>query len=462
MRILLFLLLASFSAVAQKQLASTKTILHKREHRHQAFIASDTANSQLLVYIADKENLKVLRHNNAVLFTDSLVTKRPAREFLAMEGYSFNGQKATVYWGDEWLNRIEAVDFNFETKSITKKQFKFTYDVSRERLISFSENNSFFLVTLLPEEKLRFSIFNGTQYVDKVADFSSFHIVGADNKKTSLNYLIKQYGLQKIESKTYNALMDAGRIIKLYVLHDRMLLTLDNNPEFTQIFTINTDTFAVTEKRIPQAGYEKNADANSYYFEGRLYRILLTDDLIRLSVASVATGAELGSHSAKKSEAITFKNTPLYTERGVGAKASELENTEKFLKKARGEGAAIAVYGIPDEMLISAGATRIIRPFEQGIITTIIMGEDADPEDYEDIRTTYFESVFDGRFNHIEGALSPLAIDFINDFSVKMKGWTSMRTIMPFKDYYILGYYNKIARSYVLEQYTDGSLMPTE
>lgn len=462
MRLLLLFLLASFSATAQKQLASTKTSLHKNEYRHQAFMAADADNSKIAVYLADKEKLKVLRYNDTVFFTDSLVTKRPAREFLGMEGYSFNGEKATVYWGDQWLNKIEAVDFDFETKNVTKKQFKFTYGVNEDRLVSFSENNSFYLLTLLPKGKLRFSIFNGTQYVDKVADFSSFHIVGADNKKTSLNYLIKEFGFHKTDARQYNALMDAGNTIKLYVLPDRMVLTLDNNPEFTQVFTINPDTFAVTEKRIPQAGNEKGADANSYYFEGRLYRILLTDDLIRLSVASVATGAELGSHSAKKTEAITFKNTSLYTERGVGAKASELENTEKFLKKARGEGAAIAVYGTPDEILVSAGATRIIKPFEQGLITTMIMGEDADPEDYEDIRTTYFESVFDGDFNHIEGALSPLAIDFINEFTVKMKGWTSMRTIMPFKDFYILGYYNKLAKSYVLEKYMDGAPLPTE
>jgi len=462
MRILFLFLLASLSAAAQKQLASTKTNLHKGEHHHKAFMASDTANSQVAVYIADKEKLKVLRYNSAVFFTDSLVTKRPAREFLGMEGYSFNGQRATVYWGDQWLNKIEAVDFDLGTKNVTKKQFKFTYGKNEDRLITFSENNSFYLLTLLPKGQLRFSIFNGTQYVDKVADFSPFHIVGADNKKTSLNYLIKEYGLQKIDTKTYNALMDAGSKIKFYVLPDRMLLTLDNNPEFTQVFTIDPETFEVTEANTPQTGYEKGATANSFYFEGKLYRILLKKDAIRLSAALPETGNEMKSYTARKNEAITFKNTPLYTERGVGAKASEIESTEKFLKKAGDEGAAIAVYGTPDELLVTAGATRIIKPFEQGIITTMIMGEDVDPEDYEDIRTTYFESVFDGNFGHIEGALSPLAIDFINDYSAKVKGWTSMRAIIPFKDYYILGYYNKIAKSYVLEKYTDGSLIPTK
>ncbi|WP_294821021.1 hypothetical protein [uncultured Flavobacterium sp.] len=456
MRLLLLFLLASFSAAAQKQLASTKTSLHKNEYRHQAFMAADADNSKIAVYLADKEKLKVLRYNDTVFFTDSLVTKRPAREFLGMEGYSFNGQNATVYWGDKWLNKIEAVNFDFATNNVTKKQFKFTYGVNEDQLVSFSENNSFYLLTMLPKGKLRFSIFNGTEYVDKVADFSPFHIVGADNKKTSLNYLIKEYGMQKIERKTYNSLMDAGNKIKLYVLTDRMLLTLDNNPEFTQVFTIALDTFEVTAKSILQAGYEKDADANSFYFSGKLYRILLTDDRIRLSIAEIGTGNELKSYTATKNDAITFKNTPLYTERGVGAKPSVLENTERFLKKARGEGAAVAVYGTPEEELVTVGATRIIEPFEQGIVTALIMGEDAEPEDYEDIRTTYFESVFDANFNHIKGALSPLAIDFINEFSVKMNGWTSMRTIMPFNDFYILGYYNKIAKSYVLEKYTDG------
>lgn len=454
MRILLLVLLASFSAVAQTQMASVKTKLHKQERWHEAFMASDSANSQLMVFMADKENLKALRFNRAVFFSDSLVTTRPAREFQAMEGYSFNGRNATVYYRDEWVNKVEAVNFDFDTKGVTKKQFKFTYGKNEDRMFTFSANNSFYLLTLLPKGQLRFSIFNGTGYADKVADFSSFHIVGADNKKTSLNYLIKEYGMQKIEAKTYNNLIEAGNKIKFYVLPDKMLLTLDNNPEFTQVFTINPNTFEVTAKSIPQAGYEKEADANSYYSDGKLYHILLTEDAIRLSSVDPETGGELKNYSANKSQDITFKNTPLYTERGVGAIALKLDNTEKFLRKARGEGAAISVYGTPDGLLVTSGSVHTITPAENLVVGLIASGPDI--EDVTDVRTTYFESLFDAELEHKPGPTATLAIDAMSASRSNNKS-ASMHAIIPYKGYYIMGFYDKIIKSYVLSKYEDGN-----
>ena len=448
------LLLVSFSTIGQTQMASVKTNLHKQERRHEAFMASDSANSQLMVFMADKENLKALRFNRAVFFSDSLVTTRPAREFHAMEGYSFKGRNATVYYRDEWVNKIEAVNFDFEAKAVTKKQFKFTYGKNEDRMFTFSGNNSFYLLTLMPQGKLRFSIFNGTGYVDKTADFSSFHIVGADNKKTSLNYLIKEYGMQKIEAKTYNNLIEAGNKIKFYVLPDKMLLTLDNNPEFTQVFTIDPETFEVTSKSIPQAGYEKEADANSYYFDGRLYRIVLKEDAIRLSAVSAETGEELKSYTATKNEAIAFKNTPLYTERGVGAIVSQLENTDKFLRKSRGEGAAISVYGMRDGLLVTSGSVRTITPAENLVVGIIVSGPDM--EDATDIRTTYFESLFDDQFVHKPGPTATLAIDAMGSFRSSNKS-ASMHTVIAFKGYYIMGFYDKIIKSYVLSKYEDGN-----
>lgn len=456
MKILLLLLLASFSAISQIQLASVKTNLHKSQKWHEAFMVSDTAHSQLMVFIADKEKLMALRYNRAVFFSDSLVTKRPAREFHAMEGYSFYKHDATVYYSDEWVNKIEAVNFNFDTKAITRKQFKFTYNKNALRLLTFSGNNSFYLLTMLPKGKLRFSIFNGTQYVDKVADFSSFDIVGADNQKTSLNYLIKQYGLQKIEAGTYNNLITAGNKVKLYVLPYRMLITLDNNPEFTQVFSIDTETFTVTSKSIPQAGYDKGANANSYYFDGRLYRIMLKEDQIRLSAVLMETGEEIKSYTAGKSETIAFKNSPLYTERGVGAIVSELENTEKFLGKAKGEGAAIAVYGLQDEMLVTSGSVRTIVPAENLIVGIIVSGPDIEGHDVEDVRTTFFESLFDNEFIHKPGPTASLAIDTMGDFSNNNKS-SSMHTAIPFGGYYIMGYYDPFTKSYVLSKYEDGN-----
>ncbi len=452
-KLLLLLLLTSWHSIGQIQMTATKTGLHKREGQHQALMATDTANSQIVAYLADKEQVKVLRYNRAVFFKDSLVTKRPASEFLAMEGYSFDGNKAAVYWRDEYLKKIEGIYFDFETKAVTKRQFKFTYGTNEDRMFTFSENNSFHLLTLLPNGKLRFSIFNGTGYIDKVADFSSFHIVGADNKKTSLNYLIKQYGLQKVETKTFNSLVDAGNKIKFYVLPDKMLLTLDNNREFTQVFTIDPNTFEVSSKSIPQTGYEKGADTNSFYLNGRLYRILLTKNQIRLSAVSIETGEELKSYTAGKKDAITFKNSPLYTERGIGAPASELESTEKFLRKANGEGAALSVYRTPDDLLITAGSARTIKPAENIVIGMIASGSDLG--DVEDIRTTYFESLFDESFEHRPDSPKPLAIDYIGAFKQNNKKLAYLYTIIPFKEYYILGYYNKISQCFVLEKYED-------
>ena len=185
-----------------------------------------------------------------------------------------------------------------------------------------------------------------------------------------------------------------------------------------------------------------------------LYRIVLKEDAIRLSAVSAETGEELKSYTATKSEAIAFKNTPLYTERGVGAIVSQLENTDKFLRKARGEGAAISVYGMRDGLLVTSGSVRTITPAENLVVGIIVSGPDM--EDATDIRTTYFESLFDEQFVHKPGPTATLAIDAMGSFRSSNKS-ASMHTVIAFKGYYIMGFYDKIIKSYVLSKYEDGN-----
>ncbi len=451
------LLFTCYTSFAQTLLA-THPLEMKGSSNHEIFTVTDTAYSQLAVFAADKESMTATRFNGAVFFTDSLSTPRPDKEYTYMAGYSFDGNRPGVYWADGNLKKIQGVYFDFENKIVARMLFDMPYEKDEEILSSFSENNSFYIITLHPsKDELKFYIFNKGTYEVKTADFSAYSFVTSSNKKATINQLLSASPLQKIETKTFNDLLTCSSKMKFYMLPDKMLITLDHNPAFTQLFTIDTKTFTVAGRIIPQATFTEEADANSYYLEGVLYRIKLNSDEIGLSALKLDPDREIRSYHATREEAIDFKNSALISQSGNG-RPDELRDTKKFLRKIGSDGAAISVYRTPDDILVTAGGVRTVIPAGYVVAGGVLLmaggGGGMDMFDGGQQQTTYFESLFDDNFEHRTYRIERLALDNAGQFTAGNKR-VSLQTVIPFKGYYLLGYYDAKAKLYVMRKFED-------
>ncbi|MEL1246359.1 hypothetical protein AAEO56_18950 [Flavobacterium sp. DGU11] len=451
------LLLAFHTGQAQIPLFSTTLELKRGTDYHQSLAATDTAYSQFAVFISDKESLKALRLNGALFFKDSLTTTRPVKDYDFMAGYSFTNGKPGVYWASADLKKLQGLYFDFENSTVGRANFEMPYAEDEEILTTFSEYNSFYILTLpAKKDELKCYIFNKGTYTIKTIDFSGFAFTNEKSKKTTLNALISYYSLQKIEAHGFTDLATSSQKIKLYALKDSFLLTLDHNPGYTQIFTINNEDYTITQKIYTHSVLTESADANSFYIEGKLYQLKLNNEEIALTATTLSNTADSKNYHATAEETIGFKNSPLLSQTGNDS-PDEFRDTKKFLRRAGSSGIAISVYRTPDDLLVTAGGVRTILPAGDVILGAglVLAGGSSDMfGDGHELQTNYFESLFDDAFNHRPYVLPTLAIDNIGRYTGGNKNLT-LQTVTPFKGSYILGFYDTKARRYLLRKFDD-------
>jgi hypothetical protein len=463
----LFSLLAIFcfqGVFSQVVLSSQHLDLKKSDTHHDILAAADAENSQFVAYAADKENVTALHYNSVLFFTDSLVTKRPDKEYDYMAGYSFTNDKASyVYWASEDLKKIQALGFNFSDKTVTASNIEIPFE-GEKILNSFSGNNTFYIASLpASDDKVKLYVFNDGQYQEKVLDFESYTFVDDANKPTKLRDLLLTYPLQKMEGDALNPLVVAAGKIKLYLIRSAIVLTLDHNPAFTQVFTVDTNTYTINQKTIPQPLLKKMSTANSFFHHDKLYQIKLNEEELALLALDFKSGEILSSYTAAKKDTIAFKNSPLLTQTG-SQRVKELKNTKQFLQKAADGDAAVSVYQTPNDLLVLAGGVRYVVPTGNVVLGIAAAGvlaygggygggmeELFDPQSLQSI---YFEALFDGTFRHKDVRQEMLAADHIAQFTGTNKN-ISLESVTPYQGYYVLGYYDAKAKQYVLRKFQD-------
>src|SRR6187402_2456556 len=185
MKKLLFALFvfASFTAsFGQTLLASHPLELKKSKSTHQILNAVNSKN-QVFIFAADKEKVKVLKYSPYLFFSDSLTINRPDKEYEFMAGYGFeNDGNPCLYWASEDFKKMQSVWVNFETKINKIDNFQFEFK-DESILNTFSENNSFYILTLpKKEDKLKFYVLNKGEMDEKVLDFSSYKFTNSQGK----------------------------------------------------------------------------------------------------------------------------------------------------------------------------------------------------------------------------------------------------------------------------------------
>lgn len=454
-KIVVLLLIINFQALfAQEFLGDHHLELKKNSEYHQSLTAADSANSQMTVFVSDKDRITALKLNGGLFFKDSLSAPRPDSNYEIMAGFSFNNKQSSVYWVSGDYTKIQSLYFDFETREVI--DYNFDLPFKNETIVStYSENNSFYIVTLLSSsDKLKFYIFNKDKYTARIIDFSKYDFTSIQNKKLSFNALLQLFPLQKIEANAYNNLEAGSNPVKMYVLKNEVILTLDYNSTFTQMFSINTTTFTVQQTMVPQVFLKNAAKANSYYHKNKLYQIKFNEEELSLSASDLTTGEVIKTYTANNTDSISFANSPLFSQSG-NQRPKPFKDTKRFLRRLADSDAGLSVYQMPYNLLISAGGIRTYVPAGNMILGAALSGYGGGGlMDDEQTQRIYFDSVFDDDFNHKNYSPTMLAVDHIGQFLSGKKNIT-LQTVTPFHDFYVLGYYDAKAKKYVLQRFRD-------
>jgi hypothetical protein len=463
-KLITFLILIQNSLLfSQTVLTSYPLELKKSKEYRQILNAENTTTRDLFVFASDKETVTILKYNSALFLSNQYTQARPGLDYKLLTGYSFNDEgNPTLYWSSEDLKKIMAVQYDLNTKNTAVYNYYLSF--ANESIVTqFQENNTFYILTQKNlEQKLVLYIFKNGKKEEKILDFSSFKF---QNKKTEvlrLNQILEVCPIEKIETNQFNPLFKGTKKAKLYVLKNRLLLTLDHNFNETQAFDIDLNTFEIQEKKFLQPATKKQMGrANSFYHENKIYQLNSNDDELLFEIKDYKSKEIIKSFQVSKTDTIVFKNSPLYIQID-GQKPREVKNTAKFLQRLLYMDTGLTVYKTPKTILITLGGTSDPQANYADLSTRINAAVDANSIDvaYDLLNnagptTVYFESIFDKKLQQTKQEQEPLAIDFISRFTNEHTE-VSLGSTIRFKNYYIFGYYDMYAKQYIMRKFTDG------
>jgi hypothetical protein len=464
--LLILLLTYNSTLFSQTILTSYPLDLKKSEENSQILNAENTVTHDVFAFIVNKRNLTILKYNSALFLTDQYTGLLLNLDNKSIIGYSFSEDRnPTLYWASTNFNEIIVIEYFLENK--TFKALKFRFPSSNQYVIKpFQKNNLFYILTKeLSEQTLTLYSFKNGIAEEKIFDFSGFLFQNKNTQKTTFNTIIEGFPIEKMEVDNYNPLFKSTQKSKIYMLDQRIILTLDHNPKKTQVFDLTLENDTIIEKNFAQPIPKKaSRSSNSFFHENKIFQVNANAEELLFDVKDYDSGLSLKNISVSKNDTIRFKNSPLLIQSERG-RAKELSKTKKFLQHLSNLDIGVSVFKNKKNTLITFGGTP--KNDFTAYYSSNNLGFDQQDDEYRQLfpqnnfsqniytETVFFESSWDKNFEFNNQEPQPLAIDNISDFLSQHEEVTLENTI-KFKDYYILGYYDTTTKEYVMRKFKDG------
>lgn len=454
-------LVYSTVSISQTVLTSYPIDLKILKEECQTLNAENTINHDVFAFITSADSVTILKYNSALFLNDQFVTSRQYIENRSLMGYSFSEDgNPTLYWFSPENKNIIVIKYYFETK--TTRALKFALPDDEQSIITQyqKDNNFYLLLQYKTKQALTVYAFKNGIADEKFLDFSSFTFRDRKTQQKTFNQILNENPIEKMDSGEYNPLYKVVAKSKLYILPNRLILSLDQSQRKTQLFDINLENSEIKEKTFLQPLGEKNAkSSNSYYHENKLYQINVNSNEFLFDVKDYNSGESIKSFNITKKDTIRFNNSPLLMQI-ENRRPKEIKNTGKFLKELASTDAGISVFKNKKNLFITVGGTGnnsktiSVNGFN---MFDDFLGDFYPPSYYnlDSNFSVFFESVWTKKLELTSDTHEPLAADKIFYFIDSHKE-TTLPNILKLSNYSILGYYDAVAKEYVLRKFTDG------
>ncbi|MBF4517119.1 hypothetical protein IRZ71_12220 [Flavobacterium sp. ANB] len=453
--LLFFLLLSKSILLSQTVLNSYPLYLNDPIENSQALNVEDTKTHDVYVFATDSKRINILKYNKSLFLTNQFTDSISNTQNKSLMGYSISEDgNPTLYWGSDYLKNIKIIKYYLETK--TSKTLNFDFPQNNESILTtFQKNNNFYIVAKEKNEQhiLLYEFKNGKCEI-KMFDLSGFPFQNEKGQTFTFSSLIRYYPIEKMESNDFNPLDKTTSINKMYVLEDRIILTFDYNSKKTQVFDLNLETTAVTEKNFDQPVTKKaSQNSNSFYSENQLFQIKTNNDEFLFDIKDFDSGKTLKSVSVSKNDTIRFKNSPFLLQIGDN-KPQELKTTSKYLKQLSGLSVGVSVFKSKGNNFITFGG------YLEYVAFSIDYGQndffnDGNQSQFSRTKRVFFDAALSPDFEFVKQQSEPLAIDNISYFLSITKN-VSVQNILKLKNYSILSYYDIASKQFIMRKFTDG------
>lgn len=480
--LLMALLLNGLVSLSQETISSTPIELKKNRG---VFQTVNDQKKDVTVFVSDKIKVNAIHLNEKMQIADSISTERPnTKVYTNMIGYNIKNNNTRLFWSSDDYENIFTQLYDFNSRTVQTQQY--TLALKDEKFLQkFSENEKFYILTVVKKSNnLRLHIFDKEGvYVSKTISLEGFHFFKKKYVKSTLYGVLEEsflpnewpFSMHFMNIENPTSLNEATKKRKCYFNKNQIVITIDNNVNYTQAIVIDLTRFSAIEKIIKfpsisemsPGGYSVRLNSNSFFINNKLYQIKSSADIFHFTIKDL-DGNLLKEYTATGDTPIEFKNTEISQQGNdfFGGGEKVLENSSQFIRKITNLHAGIACYNVGENTLITFGGISDTsqQPAGQSVMNqfgfigsllgAVIFNPTMDSfNSYSSRKVVKVEGLFDKEGNHVKGELQPLAFDKIRTFLDKNED-TSAQILFKIDSYY-LGYYDKKAKEYIIRKFND-------
>jgi len=479
--LLLSLLLTTIISKSQEVVNTTPVALKKNKS---VFQVVNDAKKETTIFVSDKEKVKAIRLNKDMQIIDSLSTKRldPAT-YSAMIGYNEKNSNINLFWTSANHKEIFVQQFNFD--KLKEENKTYSAPLKDEKFIqNFSQNEKFYIMTILKNSnKLKFYIFDNNGILEeKIIDLAGFNFFKDDYTKTNLYGIFNEsfygsempFSLEKIRPENPTSLVESSKKRKCYSNENKIILTFDDNVDYTQMITLNLESFTAKEQIIKKPSIPEDRNylhSNSFLIDNKLYQMKSSSKQLIMTIKDLDDNLIKSYEATDTNPIIDFKNSNIVQEKGDQSNKRILETSAQFIRKTNNSNSGISCYKLNGNYLVTIGSVSKEQQNNTGAMVGAMFGVagvlagaliDAaidNPtmqsfDSYANRKVVYITGLFDQEGKHIEGEINPIAFDKLRIFLDKKTDFTS-QTLYKMNQSYYFGYYDNTTKEYTIRRFQD-------
>lgn len=452
--LLLYFLLFGIASFCQVKLSDVPLDLKKNPDFHQIASNINPKTNEIYIFAADKEKIFGARFNNSIFFRDSLTVKKPYN-FRSLIGISYlENNNPVVYFATEGLSRVVSVEYNFATKTTPIKDLGL--NLKEESIYTeFSENGNFYFITKSKNENsLQLIKLEGNNVLKKQLDFESFSVEINSVKKPTLTNVLDEFGLTKIENKGFNSIFDTSQKVKYYIKNNKLFITFDHALALTSVYEIDLNTFSIEKTVFKNSNLPIVKRSNSLLFENNLITMSANSSAMEIQFIKYQDKSSIKNYTIDIVHPSPF-TTPFYKIIGNGSPTT-IKTAKKFIQNILYSDLGLSIYNFKGKYLASFGGLQY-RSNSNDVFSELVAMQNfshGNSGDYT-VQQSMVDVVFDSTFKQIEPIKQPLFIDKIAQFKSDNQN-IKYSFYFPFKNFYILSYYDPVAKQIVLRKFIDG------
>jgi hypothetical protein len=447
---LVFLFFISLSCLAQEEVTSVINNLKTSESLIKSTFASvNEFNDGFSVYLQDSDSVYGYLFNAKYENISKIKTEALRNKYKVFLGSTANNLVHYIYFSNNKNTKFSAHSFDFHNKIALRKEIDLSIE-NEKFLQAFTYKNIFYILSIGKDQSLIYLyVFDQSNYTRQIINLSEITFLSWLKQKTSLyNVLNREGTFSKIVKDIPNSIKNSFKYSKLYLSNDKLVITLDQRFEFTEMISINLKDYSHTFETI---NHNQEDDlnlifkrSNSFLVDSLLFQASIIKEKFVFSIKNINSKKALKEISFNRDKILSFENPNAIPDKKNKKKAKH------FLRNFTNNIAGIDIQkhdntyqvkigsykNVPNNMFPTIGFSSFssngsnIISFTPGQLSFDFMSYYSNG----DISENTIEVVLNDNFEFKNDKLAKNVFDKIKEFSEKKSKFIEAENIFNYKD----------------------------